>query len=209
MPEDDTFDIDYDIDDLMEPENKERNLFAKSVKQISPEHKSTFQYEVLGQMFDYGGEKNEIIGQKYNELKKGKEAHIEFMTPADYFKEIGQDIDLYKNGTRWDEAHEMKERTNKLRDMARRNALNNTKFAMPYIQYDDGVFKGTHQEGRHRAFLADQMGIERIPVVKINRKNGPNYTEENEYAWQEWRQNYKKKKNPFTYDKEDMWDVDY
>ncbi len=44
---------------------------------------------------------------------------------------------------------------------------------MGYIIYRDGEFKG--QEGLHRAIMAQDLGIDSIPVLIVNKKTKENY----------------------------------
>ena len=174
----------FDIDDIMDPENTHKNPFAKSYKQQPEKHRRMDPYDELGE-FD-PGEYNE-----YNRLHKGKEAHVEIMSPDEYFDRIGQDMNefKFKQDKKTGEFHNL----NRIRKY-KYDAIKGDKFAIPLIEYNQGKYQGL-QEGRHRAIMAKDLGIEKIPVV-ITNKDYKRYG--NEELW--WEKEYiPKKKNPFTY----------
>jgi len=193
----------YDIDDLIEPRKRGQNPrdpFAQRKEQVRKGYGESYQYDVLGQMFKYGDETSEILGQKYQEIKKGLNAHIEYMTPDEYMNRIG-DIDV-KSYLEEDSRRPIPISRERI-DLYKQDALRGDKFAMPWIDYRDGKYEG--QEGRHRAIMAKELGVEKMPVVIVNRTSG----EENESDWMDYKQKYKKKQNPFTYDKEEIIDIDF
>jgi len=178
------FDITYDIDDLIEPKNKKKNIFAKTVKEIKEGYRDYYPYEVLGQSYPEGIE----MGQDWQRLGKGREAHIEFMTPDEYLNSVGPMADKVNN-----------ERSRAQIEKYKKSAMAGNKFPLPYLDYREGTFSG--QEGIHRAVMAKELKIEKIPVVKtdtdIGRYKDPNwYLKEQEYY------NKKKKQNPFTFEEE-------
>jgi len=181
-------DEEWDIDDLMEPETP--NPFAKKSSQVKKGKGESFQYEVLGHFYDDGGE----VGRDYQKLSKGREAHVEMMSPKKYFDEIGQDIDHFSSGTR--DADGYRDNIEQYKKAAQRG----DKFAMPWIEYKEGKYDG--QEGRHRAAMAHELGVERMPVVVVNqdRERFHDHIEWGEVQEREY--NRKKRQNPFTFEED-------
>lgn len=178
------FNIDYDIDDLIEPQNKKKNIFAKTVKEIKEGHRDYHPYEVLGQSNPEGIE----MGQDWQRLGKGREAHIEFMSPDEYLNSVGLMSDKAKN-----------EHSIARIEKYKKAAMAGSKFPLPYLDYREGNFSG--QEGIHRTIMAKELGIEKIPVVKIDTDVG-RYKDPNWYLKEQEYYNKKKKQNPFTFEED-------
>jgi len=178
----------WDIDDLMEPETI--NPFAKRKGMVKEGKGESFQYDVLGQFYPDGDE----MGKNYQRYSKGREAHVEMMTPQKYFEEIGQNIDEFKSaGSNYEGP---KANINKYKNAA----LGGDKFAMPWLEYKEGQYDG--QEGRNRVAMADVLGMERIPVVVVNKDMDRfhNHVEWGNIQEQEYKR--KKRQNPFTFEED-------
>jgi len=186
----------YDIDELIEPRKKgelPKDPFAQQHKQVKKGYGETFQYDVLGQ-FHPGGDE---IGKSYQKRRKGRVAHIEYMSPDKYFEKIDEG---FKSRVPTEKLHEVMPqisenyRNPKLLAAAKKG----NKFAMPFIEYNEGEFSG--QEGRNRATMAKDLGVEKMPVVIIDKKQ--------EYIDFEYTPKKNLKKNPFTYSPEEL-EVEY
>jgi len=178
----------WDIDDLMEPETP--NPFAKRKNMVKEGKGESFQYDVLGQFYPDG----DSLGKDYQRYSKGREAHIEMMTPQKYFEEIGQNIDEFKSaGSNYEGP---KANINKYKN----DAMQGDKFAMPWIEYREGKYSG--QEGRNRTAMAYNLGAEKIPVVVVNTDMNRfhNHVEWGEIQRREYDR--KKRQNPFTFEEE-------
>lgn len=190
----------YDIDELIEPRKKgqkPRDPFAQVHSQVKEGHGESYQYDVIGQFYP-----EREIAREYQQKHKGREAHIEYMSPDDYFKKIDQDINKFKaneglyaidGGPPYEATHEQVKKY-------KAAAMRGDKFAMPWIDYKKGEWTG--QEGRHRALMAKELGVEKMPVVIVN-EDLERYQEPR--GWVEKREkeySRKKKQNPFTYEEE-------
>ena len=184
----------YDIDELIEPRKKgkaPRDPFAQRFDQVAKDHGNIWEYQALGQNSGY---KTPDQLRKYNEKAKGYKAHIEYMSPDKYFEEIGRG---FESNTPPERQHEVQKQipenfTNqKLVDVA----MKGSKFAMPWIEYKEGRFDG--QEGRHRASMARELGVEQMPVVIIDKKQ--EYREPYFDNYEETQKPKIKKKNAFMY----------
>ena len=192
----------YDIDDLIEPRKRgkaPRDPFAQQFGQVNKDHGNNWEYQVLGQNSGYKTPKQ---SRQYYEKVKGERAHIEYMSPDNYFKKVDEG---FKSRTPMNKRHEMMPqipehyRNPDLLKAAKRG----DKFSMPFIEYNEGEF--ADQEGRHRATMAKDLGVEEMPVVIIDRKReyrDPVFDDYIDPALQK-----KSKKNPFTFDDED--EVEY
>ena len=186
----------YDIDDLIELRKRgkaPRDPFAQSFEQINKDFQRgahVEDYQRLGQNSGYRSPKQ---SREYYEKQKGIKAHIEYMSPQDYFKEIGQDMDTFIEN----ESHG-KDYINNLTDSARKGS----KFAMPSIEYENGKYN-TIQEGRHRAIMAKDLGVEKMPVVIVDKKREYRDSDFDDYISPEER-NKKRNRNAFTFDDEEL-----
>lgn len=189
----------YDIDDLIEPRKrgqKPRDPFAQSFDQINPNHKNYFQYEVLGQQIgDSDKDSTEEFRQRYQREYKGKRAHIEYMSPDKYFDTVNKGFNSIH-----DDRQVIENINNYINPMHVEAAKKGDKFAMPYINYRNGKFSG--QEGRHRAAMAKELGVEKMPVVIIDERD--EYKDSKWYLKEQSIRDElnKKKQNPFTFDEE-------
>jgi len=76
----------YDIDDLIEPKRKKiRDPFAQVFDQVAKDHGNTWEYQILGQNSGYKSPKQQ---REYYEKRKGERAHIEYMSPMEYFDRV-------------------------------------------------------------------------------------------------------------------------
>ena len=182
----------YDIDDLIEPRKKgqpPRDPFAQVFDQVKKDHGNLWEYQVLGQESGYRTPKKQ---RQYYEKRKGERAHIEYMSPEDYFNKIDEG---FRSKVPANKQYEVNPQIldNYDNPDLKKAAMQGDKFAMPFIEYDEGEFYA--QEGRHRAKMAKDLGVEKIPVVIIDRKREyrGDYDEDEEEE---------KKQNPFTYDEE-------
>jgi len=146
---------------LQEPDSKEQNLqpFALEHKNVKEGHGESFQYEVLGQFYP-----EEEHGAAYQKYYKGRVATIEWMSPDEYIERIEKGI----QETHSDYKFKPEERINIETIDKLVNAMKNgDKFAMPWLEYENGKYAG--QEGIHRAYAAKQFGAKEIPVVVADR----------------------------------------
>jgi hypothetical protein len=185
----------YDIDDLIEPRKRgqpPRDPFAQRFEQVKKGHGEQYQYDIIGQFYP-----EPEIGRDYQQKYKGREAHIEYMSPDEYMNKIG-DIDV-KSYLEYDSRRPIPISREKI-NLYKQDALRGDKFAMPWIEYKEGQYDG--QEGRHRAIMAKELGVEKMPVVIINRAP---MRYEDPSGWAEVRDkeySRKKKQNPFTFEEE-------
>tara|TARA_R110000824_G_scaffold12226_7_gene53647 strand:+ start:59439 stop:59861 length:423 start_codon:yes stop_codon:yes gene_type:complete len=106
-----------------------------------------------------------------------KSVQVQYVPPKQYIEDIGngfwnasempkQFFNTYENWM----GEGISERTSKQRiDEIKTWVMQGNKFPMLIIHYDEnGVMK--FQEGHHRAELASQLGIEKIPVLVITEK---------------------------------------
>jgi len=187
----------YDIDDLIEPNRKKiRDPFAQSFDQVNKGHGNIWEYQVLGQESGYRTPKQ---SREYYEKRKGERAHIEYMSPNEYFDRVDKG---FRSKVSADKQHEvMPQIPDNFRNPDLLTAAKKgSKFAMPFIEYNEGEF--LEQEGRHRATMAKDLGIEKMPVVIIDRKR--EYRGDYDDYISPEEKNKKKNKNPFTYDDEEL-----
>jgi len=198
----DDWDISYDIDDLIEPENKKKNPFAKTFKEISRPYRDpedlwskVTDREPYDWIEDTKENKHDIF------FGHSKEAHVVLMSPDKYLKEW--EFAAIKKP---EEAKRVQENAQAKIDIYKDAMNKGDKFPLPWLRYIDGGFTG--QEGYHRANAAKQLGIEKIPVAildidtnRVRRQfTGPSFdSAENGFA-QLFGE--KKKQNPFTYETE-------
>jgi hypothetical protein len=189
----------YDIDDLIEPRKrgqKPRDPFAQSLDQINKGHGGIWEYQVLGQNSGYNSPRQQRL---YHEKLKGERAHIEYMSPDEYFNKIDKGFrSNVPEHKQYEVEPQILENYNnpKLLIAAKRG----DKFGMPYIEYNEGEF--AEQEGRHRAKMAKDLGVEKMPVVIIDKKReyrDPDFDMDDDI-------HRKKKQNPFTYDDDEIWE---
>jgi len=174
----------YDIDDLIEPQNRKKNIFAKTWKDTKGQGDS-WQYERLGDTY---GEEGPLVGREYQKLRKGYEAHVEFMPPERYYAITGRNPETLDR---------------RRIDAIKRDAEKGDKISMPWLTFEQGTYTGD-QEGHYRIKAAQEMGAEQVPVVMVNRD--PKYLDK---GWPMRSLEGKKKQNPFTYDKEEIIDIDF
>jgi len=98
--------------------------------------------------FEGAGEYKTI--REYLEKYKGKVGTIEYMTPGKYLDSIS-----------YQEPNEDKIKALKKKVKAGK------KLHLPFLDYTVG--EEVDQEGRNRAYLARRMGIEKIPVLVVNK----------------------------------------
>jgi len=191
----------YDIDDLINPRKKgkaPRDPFAQQFDQVKKGHGNTWEYQTLGQLGgDYRTPKQQ---REYYEKRKGERAHIEYMSPDAYFDRVDEG---FKSRVPDDKQYEVRTQVpdNYRNPKLKEAAMRGDKFAMPFIEYDEGEF--VSQEGRHRATMAKDLGVEKMPVVIIDKKKEYRDSDYDDYADPKDK---KKKQNPFTYDDEQIWD---
>lgn len=196
----DDWDISFDIDDLIEPENKKKNVFAKTPQEIMPDKGigiDRYVYEKLG----YEKHMSKPMGEAYQRNTQGYESHIEFMTPEDYLNSVGimGNIKEYKTNKTDEINIKFDKKTGRERVNEYKQAMiSGDKFPMPSIWYREGNFSG--QEGIHRAVAAEELGIQKIPVVKIDQDKKKYYNQEN--WWDIERKMKTKTQNPFTFETE-------
>lgn len=89
----------------------------------------------------------------------GKMGRIEKMSPEEYFQKAGSDF-AYK-----DEGRRSSVNRARVMDYVEQ-AEKGAKFPMPWLEYSDGKLKG--HDGRHRAKMADELGLDEIDVVVID-----------------------------------------
>jgi hypothetical protein len=142
--------------------------FALKHKDVKEGTGETFQYDVLGQFWgdDRGGEE---VGKVYQEKEKGRKAEIKWLSPEEYLKLADRVIEEKENTT--EEKRYVKDLT--------QSALRGDKFAMPWLEYDSQM-KVTGQEGAHRARMAKELGIAKIPVVVV--QTNPKWQDSAEWA---------------------------
>jgi len=88
----------------------------------------------------------------------GKTARIQRMSPEQYFREAGSAFAYKDEG--------MNSSVNRARVMDYvEQAKQGAKFPLPWLEYNQGKLKG--HDGRHRAKMADELGLEEIDVVVI------------------------------------------
>jgi len=175
----------YDIDDLIEPKNKKKNIFAKTWKDSKGKGES-WQYDRLGDTYDQEGP---IYGKAYERNRKGREAHIEMMDPSEYFEITGRPSYTLE-----------RDRIDKVK----KNAMAGNKISLPWLEFEEGKYKSGGQEGHHRIKAAEELGAEKVPVVIANRD--PRFMDK---GWPMKPIEPKKKRNPFTYEEDYYMDVDY
>jgi len=174
----------YDIDDLIEPQNKKKNIFAKHFDAME-QRGDSWQYERLGEYYPDGP----LVGREYQMKRKGYEAHVEMMNPNDYYRITGRPA--------W-------KLEQKRIDAVKEDALKGEKISMPWLQFEEGKYVPGQQEGHHRIWAARELGAEKVPVVMVNRD--PKYIDR---GWPPRSLDPKKKKNPFTFDDDYIMDVDW
>jgi hypothetical protein len=189
----------YDIDDLIEPQKKGkiRDPFAQQFDQVAKDHRNTWEYQILGQN---SGDKSPKQQREYYEKRKGTRAHIEYMSPMEYFDKIDKGFKS-RHPTAPASEFEIHKPENFRNPKLIEAAKQGSKFAMPYIEYNEGKFDS--QEGRHRASMAYELGVEKMPVVIADTKR--EYRDSSYDDYQDYVKP-KKKKNPFTYDDEKIWE---
>lgn len=99
---------------------------------------------------------------------KGRESHIEYMSPDEY-------IDICAVGFNKTKEEIIKRRRSPafengmtLIDKYKQRWIDGENPPMGFIEYVNGQFSG--QEGLHRAIMAKEMGVELIPVLIMNRR---------------------------------------
>jgi len=185
----DDWDISYDIDDLIEPQNKKKNMFAKTFNEITPNYQTNKSarepYEYLGDL--------ELNPKRYD-----AEAHIEFMTPDEYLKKAR--ISSYQ-ATDDDLPEDTKQFRRQNINQYKENATAGDKFPMPSLSYNFGQYMG--QDGIRRVRAAKELGTEKIPVVVEDFGFGDYSNLRNSYKnIKQRRSTEKKQQNPFTFEEE-------
>ena len=102
----------------------------------------------------------------YMKLVKGKQGHIEMMTPYKYLATCANRI--FKRGTSGrinieEEMHRLN-----YQDILKYKGMmeSGTKFHLPYLNYVD-----SSQEGRHRICAAYLLGAKKVPVLVVTKYN--------------------------------------
>lgn len=98
----------------------------------------------------------------YHKKAKGLTAHVEFMSPREYYKIVEKGLDFkptYEH--RWIDFARTED-VKKYAEAMRKGA----KFPMPGLEYQ-GKLIG--QEGRHRILAAEKLGIDRVPVLVMRQ----------------------------------------
>lgn len=185
MAEADEFNVDYDIDDLIEPKNKKKNIFAKTWKESGGNNEG-WQYEKMGDPY---GPEGTLVGREYQKTRKGFEAHIEFMPPEKYYEISGRSPSTLS-----------RERI----DAVKQSVESGNKISLPWIEFEEGKHIAGRQEGHHRIWAAKELGAEKVPVVIANRD--PKYIDK---SWPPRSLEGKKKRNPFTFEEDYFVDVDW
>lgn len=108
---------------------------------------------------------DKLLNKKYDELPSkysNLEAHIELMTPNDYFNRCAE-----IQHTTYDKQFNfiVPSKVEKYKEMME----NGSKFDMPYLNYSD-----ISQEGRHRVKAAMDLNVSKIPVLIITEKDDEN-----------------------------------
>jgi len=91
-----------------------------------------------------------ISQKEYFKQYKKLEGHIEMMSPAEYLQRISEKP-----------INRIEDKIENLKKLVKQGI----KIPIPYLNYSGGELS---QEGRHRAYLAKELGIEQIPVLIIN-----------------------------------------
>lgn len=185
----------FDIDDLIEPRRKgqkPRTPFALTREEVSNNMGSTEPYDMLGQ--DYPEGMN--LGKDYQRIHKNRRTRIESIKPDDYFNDLKQSADQFM-------AEDTHGNSRQRIDAMKQSILRGEKLPLPYLEYSEGKY--ADQEGRHRMIAAKELGYEKVPVAIIDERK--------EYGqgkyWSQYTNKLKPKQNPFTYEKEEIWDADY
>ena len=177
----DNWDISYDIDDLIEPQNKKKNVFAKTPQEITKEYVEHSDWVRISDKEPYDWIKEQ--GQYEPFFGYSKEAHIEFMGP-----------DEYLNKTKLIQRNKINRELSKEHIHEYKSSMKQgAKFPLPWLRYINNEITG--QEGKHRVTAAKEIGIEKIPVAILDiddKRTSPSSFTYNE----------KKKQNPFTYQEE-------
>lgn len=100
--------------------------------------------------FEGGGNYKTV--KEYMEKYKGKTGEVVYMTPDEYLSKIPQS-----------------EKTQSSIDYMKKQIADGKKLPMPSLDYTG---KELMQEGRNRAYLAKELGIEKIPVLVANKVGG-------------------------------------
>ena len=193
----DDWDISYDIDDLIEPENAKKNMFAKTYAEITPRFRGT------GYGFPDTDQYSRLGQYPLNNSRFDAEAHIEFMSPDEFLKKSiwhGS-----KTGSESDFTPEYQKIRNDDIIKYTRNARSGDKFPMPELRYDGDEYSG--HSGRRRAITAKELGNEKIPVViqKFAKILDPFSDPEVPNSWKninKRKELEEKKQNPFTFETE-------
>lgn len=119
------------------------------------------EYKQASKESDYKGFQFDTGIPYYNELRD-KGAKIVEMTPKQYLQECAHRI--FRNTTYENQVLVGMADTKVLKDLMKK-IQNGTKMYLPYLNYKDD-----QQEGRHRAMAAMLLGIEKIPVMLIEKK---------------------------------------
>ena len=98
---------------------------------------------------------------EYFKKAKGMTFHIASMSPQDYL------IECAKAGETSLARQIEITSSNLVKEYADR-ARSGSKMPLPYIQYDSDGY--VSQEGRHRARVAQELGLKKMPVLIIKRK---------------------------------------
>jgi len=106
-------------------------------------------YDTMMSDKPYDGGGNYSSFQDYYAKTKGKKATIVEMTPDEYLSKIPQEKPSQTS-------------MDKLRGLVKKGV----KIDMPSLDYSEGTLA---QEGRNRAYLAKEMGIDKIPVAVIEK----------------------------------------
>ena len=104
---------------------------------------------------------NMMENPDYFKRAKGMTFHIASMSPRDYLIECAK-----AGNTSLDRQIEITS-IKLVKEYADRT-LSGSKMPLPYIQYDSDGY--VSQEGRHRALVAEQLGLKKMPVLIIKRK---------------------------------------
>jgi len=88
----------------------------------------------------------------------GKEAKLVKMTPEEYINRAGSDVGYKDEGVR--------SSVNRNRvEYYKERAMEGDMFPYPWLEYKSGKLKG--HDGRHRAMMAKELGLEELDVVEI------------------------------------------
>jgi hypothetical protein len=101
---------------------------------------------------------------EYKRKNKGENAYISEMTPKEYIERVSKQI-FKKPVETQPFAVNKKDVSKYVDDMGKGD-----KFPMPVLDYRKGM---ATQEGRHRAFAAEQAGLEKIPVLIVDTLDEP------------------------------------